>query len=79
VSKTYPYSIQLTAHERNTVGSLHMATISIARDGQAYVWSDGQFTRFSIDPAPEGALLEQPLPFVMQAIAIAMRLRRKNS
>jgi hypothetical protein len=55
VSKKYPYSIQLTAHERYTVG-------------------DSRST-----PAPEGALLEQPLPFVMQAIAIAMRLRWKNS
>lgn len=79
MSKKYPFSIQLTAHERNTVGSVHIATISIARDGRAYVWSDGQFTQFSIDPAPESALLEQPLPFVMQAIAIAMRLRWKQS
>jgi hypothetical protein len=73
--KKYPYSIQLTAHERNTVGSIHMATISIARDGKAYVWANGQFTKFTMDPPPEGAIIEQPLPFVIQAIAMAMRLR----
>lgn len=75
--KKYPYSIQLTAHERNTIGSIHMATISIARDGKAYVWADGLFTKFTIDPPPEGAIAEQPLLFVIQAIAMAMRLRRK--
>jgi hypothetical protein len=74
-SKKYPYSIQLTAHGRNTVGSIHKATISIARDGKAYVWADGQFTRFTIDPPPEVAIVEQPLLLVIQAIAMAMRLR----
>lgn len=73
--KLYPYSIQLTAHERNTIGSIHMATISIARDGKAYVWADGQFTKVTIDPPPEGAITEQPLLFVIQAIAMATRLR----
>jgi hypothetical protein len=48
LSKTkYPYSNQLTAHKRNTIGSLHKATIAIARDGKAYVWADGQFTKFT--------------------------------
>ncbi|MGA7995728.1 MAG: hypothetical protein WCA28_12565 [Bradyrhizobium sp.] len=79
MSQAYPYLIQLTAHERNTVGSLHVATISIACDGRAYVWANGQYRQFSIDPAPEDALFEQPPPFVMQAIAIAMRLRWKQS
>lgn len=73
--RKYPYSIQLTAHERNTVGSIHMATISIARDGKAYVWADGQFTQFTIDPPPESAIVEQPLLLVIQAIAMAARLK----
>lgn len=54
----YPYSILLTAHERTAVGAIHMATISIARDGKAYVWADGQFTKFTIDPPPEGAIVD---------------------
>jgi hypothetical protein len=79
LSKKYPFSIQLTAHERNTVGSIHMATTSIDREGKGYVWSNGGFTRFAMDPAPGGALMEDPLPFVIQAIGLAMRLRWKNS
>jgi hypothetical protein len=56
-----------------------MATISIDREEKGYVWSNSGFTRFAMDPAPEGALLEDPLPFVIQAIGLAMRLRWKQS
>jgi hypothetical protein len=47
----FPYEIQLTAHERDAVGSRHMTNISVARDGRAYVW--GEFYKFKIEPGPQ--------------------------
>jgi hypothetical protein len=48
-----PYEIQLTAHERDAVGSRHMTNISVARDGRAYVWANGEFYKFKIEPGPQ--------------------------
>jgi hypothetical protein len=72
----FPYEIQVTAHERNTLGSTHLATISVARDGRAYVWANGRFDRFAIDPAPVS--FEDPLPLIIQAISIAMRMASRQ-
>ena len=49
----FPYEIQLTAHERDTVGSRHMTIISVARDERAYVWANGEFYKFKIEPGPQ--------------------------
>jgi hypothetical protein len=49
----FPYEIQLTAHERDAVGSRHMTIISVARDGRAYVWANGEFYNSRSNPVPQ--------------------------
>jgi len=48
----FPYEIQLTARVRHR-RSRHMTIISVARDGRAYVWANGEFYKFKIEPGPQ--------------------------
>ena len=64
----FPYEIQLT-------GSRHMTIISMARDGRAYVWANGEILQ--IQDRTRSARAGGAMPLVIQAISIAMWLNRR--